>query len=85
MHFPDGLDAFLGAKGLGDVDDDEVRFSCAVSDPRQRQRGFHDNGITCFAQPTLEQAKNQVVRFDNKDTLPLLHPRISNYQSVTNV
>jgi len=85
MLFPDGLDDFFGAQGLGYVDDDEVWLSCAVIDARQRQRGFHDNGITCFAQPTLEQAENQVVRFDNKDALPLLHLPISDYQSVTSV
>ena len=64
---------FSAPRGVRDVDDDEVRLSSVANDLRQRQRGFHDNCIACLAQPALEQAKNQVVWFDDKYALLLLH------------
>src|SRR5688572_7723106 len=57
MRLSDGLDDFFGAEGLRDVDDDEVRILSLT----------HDHGIACFAQPPLEQAKNQFVRFDDEN------------------
>jgi len=72
-HFPDGLDNLLSTAGRRDVDDDEVRFSSLANRLGQPLRGFNDNGIACLVQPALEQAKNQVVWFDDKYAPLLLH------------
>jgi hypothetical protein len=73
MRFPDGLDQLRGTSRLGDVDDDEARISSPASRLRQPVQRFDDHGITRFAQPALEQAENQVVRFDDKYPLLSLH------------
>jgi hypothetical protein len=101
MRFPDGLDCLFGIQWVRDVDDDKLRFSFVAICLKIRRRGFLDNCIACFAQPALEQAKNQVVWFDDKYVFLLRHnssavrlidlaPRlrfvtISDHQSVTNV
>ena len=73
MRFPDGPDQMRGTSWLGDVNDDEVRISSPAYHLQQPMQRFDDHGITRFAQPAFEQAKNQVVRFDDKYSLLSLH------------
>lgn len=80
-----GLDELFGTEWLRDVDDDEVRGNGVGIGTRLARRGFHFHRITGFAQPTFEQTKNLIVRFDNQDALLLLHATISDHQSVANV
>jgi hypothetical protein len=85
IHRPYGVDDPFGVKRVRHVDDDQMRFPCLANDLRQFLQGFDDNDIACLFEPALEQAKDQVVRFDNMYALLPLHDVISDQQSVTNV
>jgi hypothetical protein len=81
MHFPDRLDQLLGTARRGHVDDREARTSSRANRLSQPLQRFHDHDVTRLTQPALEQAENQVVRFDDQYSLLLLHETSAQFRA----